>query len=487
MAMKMIWLALILLVAVPVSAQSDALLLYTVWEDAVQTVYVLNVDTGEQTLITELDAGSFIGTEDVGWSSDGRYVWVVDDPNDNRRRLRVYALENGLSERIIIENLSYAGCDASIEWSPDGQILSYFTGEAPEHQLTLLNVSDDVAYTFDNNVGEASAWSLDWSPDGRYLVRDIQPTAQQGDTMLVDTLDGSAVMTFNGANSEQFSPDGRLMAYANWNPARTVWLYDIVADALMEIGPGDLDRWSPDGRYLLLTRRDEQDSVTHFYYELATGDLTTIDTDERIVYIATWMQGASELLIVTSPGEDDASGQTLLRYAMASGEITPVIETPGSVGNVVPGGSWVAVTYRLTYERGYIPSDHIRITDGETTLDVELTIYDSYDKNAVEVQWSPDGRWLTLLTGDGIFRFDPEAATLERLPVDAYRFSMPIWSADSRYLLFRMYADQDDSQGEVRVWNTENETFEEIPYPMATIIGWQYGTWQKSLIYCGEG
>jgi Tol biopolymer transport system component len=118
---------------------------------------------------------------------------------------------------------------------------------------------------------------------------------------------------------------------------------------------------------------------------------------------------------------------------------------------------------------------------------VELTIYDSYDKNAVEVQWSPDGRWLTLLTGDGIFRFDPEAATLERLPVDAYRLSMPIWSADSRYLLFRMYADQDDSQGEVRVWNTENETFEEIPYPMATIIGWQYGTWQKSLIYCGEG
>lgn len=471
--MKRLWFLLVFLLVVPASAQNDTLLLYTTRENGGHTVYVLNVDTGEATTIAELMDG------DVGWSPDGRYVWVVDTPNENRRRLRLYEVGNW-SETTITENGFLYGCDPALDWSPDGHTLSYFIGEEPDHQLALLHLSDDVTHTYDGVRPPSQGGEPVWSPDGRYvLIADS----------VVDTADMSVVMEFDAPYwSTGFSPDGRFFAYSEPNISSTpVWLYDLAANELLDTGtPGTIDRWSPDGRYLLLERRDEQQEVVHFYYEPESASFHNIDVDNRIGRIAGWMQGGAEMLVITY-GTDNGSPQTLLRYAMETGEISPVVETPGFIGHVAVNGEWLAAAYTVGDESGYFPDDHLHITNGETVLDLEMIIHSSVYTSAKEVAWSPDGRWLSVVASDGIYRFDPQTAALERLPVDAHRFEVPMWSPDSRYLVFHAFLTEGSDNRETMLWNTETDTIEPIGHEIGTLIGWQNGDTQDSLLYCGIG
>jgi Tol biopolymer transport system component len=475
---RFLLLLLLLLNTLPVAAQNDTLLLYTTQADGVVTVGVLNPDTGEATRITELVDELGYSWGDVGWSPDGRYLWVVDIPNQNRRRLRLYEVGNW-SETTITENGFLYGCDPALDWSPDGQTLSYFTGEEPDHQLALLHLSDDVTHTYDEvRPPSQGGGEPVWSPDGRYvLIADS----------VVDTADMSVTMEFDAPYwSTGFSPDGRFFAYSEPNISSTpVWLYDLAANELLDTGtPGTIDRWSPDGRYLLFERRDEQQEVVHFYYELETGRFEAIDVGKPIRNFAGWFQGGEELLVATLR---DESGQSLLRYEMASGNVTPVTEAPGSVMRVVTDGPWLVVAYSSEYERGEHPSDLLWLTDGETVLEAELIIHSDHFTNAEEVAWSPDRRWLSVVASDGIYRFDPQTAALDRLPVDAHRFEVPMWSPDSRYLVFHAYLTEESDSRETMLWNTETDTIEPIEHEIGTLIGWRNGETQDSLLYCGIG
>jgi Tol biopolymer transport system component len=479
--MKLTWLLLVLLVTLPVMAQAqaqadvDALLLYAAWDDSIETVYVLNADTGEQRMIAELLDAPRYSWGDAGWSPDGRYIWVVDAPSENRRRLQLVDVADW-SARTITEDLLLEGCQPSLSWSPDGQMLSYFTGAEPDHQLTLLHLETEIAYTFGDLRSLDSARPV-WSPDGRYLLTRAQPGSGQGENLLVDTSDGSVVMAFRGG-AREFSPDGRYLAHKD-----LTWrLVDLATAESVDLGTSDtIDSWSPDGRYLLLWRVDEQDRAVYFTYEPQTGAFTTLDAGEPVRRIVAWAQDGAELLIVTQPGEQDGE-ETLRRYALASGDVTPLLESSGLVGLVSPNGSWLFVSYT-----GETPPAHIRITGGETVLDTELAVsapfFADFDSPAV---WSPDTRWLALRASDGIYRFDRETATLERLPIEAYRFQVPGWSADSRHLAFRVFAGDGD-RGKLAMWHAAGNTVEQLPYPVDAIVGWRNGQSQDSLLYCGIG
>jgi Tol biopolymer transport system component len=105
---------------------------------------------------------------------------------------------------------------------------------------------------------------------------------------------------------------------------------------------------------------------------------------------------------------------------------------------------------------------------------------------APAVAWSADNRWLTLHGDTGIFRFDPQTGTLEKLPVEADYINKPFWSPDGRYLAFHSHHDN-YTVDLLNIWDSKANNISTLPEQINTIIGWQGSNIQDSLLYCGEG
>jgi Tol biopolymer transport system component len=125
-------------------------------------------------------------------------LWVIDNTGENA-------------------NLLFAGPNTIVaaDWSPDGRTIAFAMAvdKLDEYQVFLMNADGTNAVQLTNGLPGIGG-SLDWSPDGRYLL--IYAGAP-GDKNIfkIDVEGKTAVQLTNGGNNaaSSFSPDGQWIAF----------------------------------------------------------------------------------------------------------------------------------------------------------------------------------------------------------------------------------------------------------------------------------
>ncbi len=114
-------------------------------------------------------------------------------------------------------NLLYAGPNTIVaaDWSPDGTTIAFAMAvdKPDEYQIFLMNADGTNAQQLTNGLPGIGG-SIDWSPDGRYILIHAGP---QGDKNIfkIDVQARTAAQLTSGGNnaSAAFSPDGQWIAF----------------------------------------------------------------------------------------------------------------------------------------------------------------------------------------------------------------------------------------------------------------------------------
>lgn len=445
---------------------TDALLLFHRYDEQSKShwLHVLNAATGEEQQLSEL-----ILPADAGWSPDGR-IWAVDTVVAGEGRLRFFDAKTG-EESIFGESLYLNGCFPPLAWSPGGEDFVYLTGTEPPFSLHILR--GEASHTIPTEWVEMPRWS----PDGRYLLLIDSPSSNEASVLAAE----GASEVFRGTGLRlyysSFSPDSRYLAY--WDETETPWLLELATSESTQLtGPADYFRWSSSGRYLLMENFSPTESVV--YYDTETGEEHQLEMAYPVTFTK-WTEDETVMLLYTdfTDYSGDLRPQTLLSYDLARGEVETIFQTTGWIGGFSKLGNWIAVLYSTTAPADhYAPTTNAIFSNGETPVDAELTVDSEY-----RVSWSGDGRWITIDAHEGLYRFDTSDNSLEILPSPDEDMITPVKSPDGDYLAFLTPGSQ------LNLRNAEGETIAILPAdePFFTIIGWQYGSWQQSLLRCGIG
>jgi len=182
---------------------------------------VRDLGTGEVRLLTH-DAtwyDSWQVAEGAAISSDGEqvaYVWYLD--SDVEYELRVVDWEGG-EPRVVLRDgsLLWFGIEA---WSPDGQqILIYAVGPDQTGQLSLVSTVDGSVRTV-KELGFLWPGSVDFSPDGRWVVYDLPEgeNSNERDIYVVSVDGGQEVRVVQHPANDfvlGWAPDGDHVLFAS--------------------------------------------------------------------------------------------------------------------------------------------------------------------------------------------------------------------------------------------------------------------------------
>ena len=142
-------------------------------------------------------------------------LWMVDNTGENA-------------------NLLYAGPNTIVaaDWSPDGKTIAFAMAvkSQDDYEVFLMNSDGTNAIQLTNGLPGIGG-SLDWSPDGRYL---LIYAGVQGDKNIfkIDVQAKTATQLTNGGNNAacSFSPDGQWIAFNSLRNNDQADLYIMRAD-----------------------------------------------------------------------------------------------------------------------------------------------------------------------------------------------------------------------------------------------------------------
>ena len=281
-----------------------------------------------------------------------------------------------------------------------------------------------------------------------------------------------------GVGGALMSPDGEWVLFSkselDWgeNERQTKW-YMIPSsggEAFEYIGEegGGSFQFSPDGRYLSLTRSVD-DKRQIFWMRTAGGEAVQLTEHETSVGSFEWSDDSTKIYFSATDERPDDEGtmvnededvifvdegpngqnrsywSNLWVFDVGTREITQVTDEEFILGSfdVSPDSTHVAFTARYSNRRNDSDKNEIYIMDLASGEKTKLT-----DNNAPEsvVEWSPDGKMFTFTAGDDqewlnrntkIWLLDPTLLE-HRLLSGGFEGSprRAVWTPDGQYLLF---------------------------------------------------
>lgn len=170
----------------------------------------------------------------------------------------------------------------------------------------------------------------EWSPDGRYLVVDIQTDQATYDLWIADTTDWSSRRVVSceepclWVNEPAWSRDGSRIAFQRHTASdageiSTVEILDVASGAITEVFRGDpgvgifAPRWNPDGTALVMEMPLFSDAgvtgVSLAILGLASGALREVIPADRFANNSDWSpDGTLIAFAATKPGTSDPGG-----------------------------------------------------------------------------------------------------------------------------------------------------------------------------------
>ena len=183
-------------------------------------------------------------TDEIGnafspdFSPDGEHVVFAN--KDDRGQTSLYIVDRtGERLRMLFEGPNFTGPTSIVgaAWSPDGSTIAFAmaTTELFEYEIFLINADGNSPPQQLTTGLLGITGSLDWSPDGRYLLISAGPPNDK-DIFSLD-LQANVItrLTYGGNNnSPSFSPDGELVAYNSLRNGGQADIYVIRADGTDE-------------------------------------------------------------------------------------------------------------------------------------------------------------------------------------------------------------------------------------------------------------
>ena len=183
-------------------------------------------------------------TDEIGnafspdFSPDGERVVFANRNVEGQTSLFIVD-RTGKNLRLLFAGPNYTGPTSivGVAWSPDGQTIAFAmsTTELFEYEIFLIKADDNEPPQKLTTGLLGITGSLDWSPDGRYLLVSAGPPEDK-DIFNIDLQANTiARLTYGGNNnSPSFSPDGQYVAYNSLRNGGQADLYIIRADGTGE-------------------------------------------------------------------------------------------------------------------------------------------------------------------------------------------------------------------------------------------------------------
>lgn len=426
-------------------------------------VQVIDAVQGEVKDIETLhDEGS-----DAGWSPDGRFIYLVD--GDRRRpdgrRLTLVDMTNGRRQRVT-DRIVPSTCSTPLWWSPDGGHLAYLTVPDRQYGLHLLDTQDGSLRELPYE-GKTPLYHASWSYDGRYLAygeRDVRIWDTRSD-QVVNRLNADSIVP------ARWSPAADQVAYTS-EQTGTIVVFNVQDGSEQQFAAYYVESWSPDGRYLLVVRKNYSSS----FYQLLLADSVERTLQALDSTYAIW-SADGRFLVYEAPDTGDAPPDAAVVYDVSNGSSRPLTGT--SIYNYSiqwsPVGHWLAFLQAPNEQHTF---------EGFWVVDLDGQQYRHFGAETsdfiqdVPLIWSPDGMHLLVQTRDGLVVFDRQTGALHRIPEAPSYVTSPRWSPDGRYLAF--VADA------LYVMDTHDFRSDRLA-DAGSLIGWRGGRSHTSLMYCGSG
>ena len=336
------------------------------------------------------------------------------------------------------------GAPDSPAWSPDGKQIAFLRESCAQcsKQLSVKGYPN----AEERSLGDACSGPPSWTPDGRFLIAAEPEKDRDGCHLALIPVDGgSRIKLLPDGDLAAVSRDGKRLAYAAGN---IVKLANLTADFRIAGAPVTLAmepheiatlHWLPSGQELFY-----QVSDATYYSKLISAERAP--SAARLVNAGGNVQ-VSEILADGSMLGAETGGQSALwRIDLQSAEKKPerVRSLPWTdrLVHVSPDGQWIAfATNRSGPAQVWIS----RLDGSRPRIQVpSIPPFNAYgDPTGVAgISWSPDGKWIALMTEPGVrpgvdearLFLVPAAGGPPRLLVDRCSVlgdSTP-WSADSR-------------------------------------------------------
>jgi Tol biopolymer transport system component len=390
-------------------------------------VLISTADSSMQVLKT-LDWRSPV---EVGLSPDGRYV-IYDVPADGVEERDIYVIDVGTgSERPLVE---HEANDVVLGWTPDGGHVFFGSDRTGTVGGWLLPVADGRP-AGDPWLAKPDMWRatpIGFARDGSYFYC-VHTSDWDVYLATIDLESGSELVAparvdqryIGGRLDGAWSPDGRYLAYLGSadrlgapSRSRPIAVRSMETGEVRELLTG-LNRisrfhWSPDGRFLLIAARDEDNQKGLYRVDLQTAERSLLVGFDVSGYGAIgWSADGSSVYYGVNYGDGrrviernlDSGRERILYHAMAPTEIEgPVVVSPDDrrmafvideegaerLVTMATTGSALKTVYRFE-------TDH-RFSDLRWTPDGESLLYNTMGAGTSA---DPDrGLWL-ISTGGG--------------------------------------------------------------------------------------
>jgi TolB protein len=183
-------------------------------------------------------------TDEIGnafspdFSPDGEHVVFAN--KDETGQTSLYIVDStGENLRLLYEGPNFAGPTSivGVAWSPDRQTIAFAmsTTQLFEYDIFFIKADGNEPPQKLTTGLLGITGSLDWSPDGRYLLVSAGPPDDK-DIFNIDLQENTiARLTYGGNNnSPSFSPDGQYIAYNSLRNGGQADIYIIRADGTDE-------------------------------------------------------------------------------------------------------------------------------------------------------------------------------------------------------------------------------------------------------------
>ncbi|MCG8459814.1 MAG: hypothetical protein MI919_26335, partial [Holophagales bacterium] len=316
---------------------------------------------------------------------------------------------------------SHAGQELFPKISPDGEQIAFSAEYSGSRQVWVMPAEggEPRQLTYYTSVGEMPPrggydyWILDWTPDGKILVRaNRTPWGQRmGRYFLVDPQGGlETPLPIPHGGTASFSPDGRSLAYTpidrefrTWKHSRggraqDLWIYDFDARKSRRIthyrGTDNFPMWVGDRLYFT---SDRAFTLELFAYDLPSGAIRQVTaSDDGNEWDVLWPSRGPSSIVFVEGGElrkldlaTEAVSEIPVRVAADRSQTVPRFEDVSDniqSLSISPSGQRVVIDARgdlfsVPAEKG--PTRNLTNSQGVRERDPA---------------WSPDGEWLAYVS-----------------------------------------------------------------------------------------